>query len=197
VLRPPVVPAPQPTLLVAATVLAVAEGIEAAAGLVPGIRWPNDLVVGDRKLAGILIESRDLAAEAPLFVLGVGVNTDRARGDFPPKLRTLATSISAETGRAPDRTALVAEIFAALDRWRATLAAAGPAVVDAAFRARVSYLGRRVRLRSGKERLEGLLESASPVDGVFLKLGGGKWRAIRPEHARELRPVDREDGEEE
>lgn len=197
VLRPPVVPPPEPGLLVAATVLAVAEGIEEAAGLVPGIRWPNDLVVGDRKVAGILVETRDLAPEAPLFVLGVGLNTHRARGEFPAEIREVATSVAAETGSAPDRTALLAAVLAALDRWRGTLVAAGPAVVEAAFRARVAYLGRRVRLRCGEETLEGRLESASPVSGVFLRLDGGGWRAVRPEHARDLRPVAAEGEEEE
>ena len=197
VLRPPMAPAPEPALLVAATVLAVAEGIEEAAGLVPGIRWPNDLVVGDRKLAGILIETRDLEPAAPLFVLGVGVNTHRDRNAFPPRLRGIATSISAETGKSTDRTSLLAGVLESLDRWRSTLATTGPAVIEEAYRARVAYLGRRVRMRCGTERLTGVLESASPVSGVFLKLADGGWRAVRPEHARDLRPFDGEDGEEE
>jgi len=189
ILRPPVAPAPEPTLLVATTVLAVAEGVEEATGLVPGIRWPNDLVVEDRKVAGILLETRDLEPAAPLFVLGVGVNTDRPRDAFPPDLRGVATSVSAETGRAPDRTALLCAVLEALDRWRTTLAATGPAIVEEAFRARVAYLGRRVSLLAGEETLVGVLESASPVTGVFLRLDGGGWRAVRPEHAREMRPV--------
>jgi len=197
ILRPHAVPPPEPTLLVAATVLAVAEGMEEATGLVPGIRWPNDLVVGDRKVAGILLETRDLAPEAPLFILGVGINTDRGTEAFPKELRDISTTIAAETGRSPDRTSLLCAVLEALDRWRTTLAAAGPPVVEEAFRARVAYLGHRVSLLAGEERLVGVLESASPVTGVFLRLDGGGWRAIRPEHAREVRPLPGDPGEEE
>jgi BirA family biotin operon repressor/biotin-[acetyl-CoA-carboxylase] ligase len=186
-LRPHAVPPPEPTLLVAATALAAAEALEEATGLVPAIRWPNDLLVGDRKIAGILLETRDYAPEAPLFVLGVGINTRRAREEFPAEIRDLATSVSAETGRAPDRTDLVIAVLAALDRWRATLASGGSAVVEAAFRARAAWLGRRVSLEAGDGRLTGVLESASPVTGVLLRLDGGGWRAVRPEHAREVR----------
>lgn len=189
VLRPPADPAPVPPLLVAATAVAAAEALERAAGLVPAIRWPNDLVVGDRKVAGILIETRDFEPRAPLFVLGVGINAGQAAPDFPEEIRRETTSVALEKGTPPDRTALLAEVILATDRWRDALAAGAHGAVEEAFRARVAYLGRRVTLREGDEAVEGTLESASPVTGLFLRLAGGGWRAVRPEHARDLRPA--------
>jgi BirA family biotin operon repressor/biotin-[acetyl-CoA-carboxylase] ligase len=189
VLRPPAEPAPVPNLLVAATAVAVAEAVEASAGLVPGIRWPNDLVLGDRKLAGILVETRDFEPKAPLFVLGIGLNAAHAEGDFPEEVRAEATSVALATGRVPDRTDLLAALLEAVDRWLRTLDEGGAAVVEEAYRARVAYLGRTVRVLDGATPVEGVLESASPVAGLFLRLPEKKWRAIRPEHARDLRPL--------
>ncbi len=189
VLRPGAAPPPVPPLLVAATAVAVAEAVERETDLVPGVRWPNDLVVGDRKIAGILVETRDFDPAAPLFVLGVGLNVTQGADDFDPEIRAEATSIAMEKGRAPERTLLLAAVLDALDHWRGTLEAGGAAPVEEAFRARVAYLGRRVTLREGETVVEGVLESASPVTGIFLKLDDGSWHAVRPEHARDLRPV--------
>lgn len=190
VIRPPAEPVPVPPLLVAATAVAAAEALERSAGLVPAIRWPNDLVVGDRKLAGILIETRDFEPRAPLFVLGVGLNAGQSAQDFPEEIREEATSVAREKGGAPpDRTALLVELIRSTDRWREALAAGAHGAVEEAFRARVAYLGRQVTLREGDEVVEGILESASPVAGIFLRLQGGGWRAVRPEHARDLRPA--------
>ena len=190
VLRPSAAePPPVPALLVAATAVAVAEAVERETDLVPAIRWPNDLVIGDRKMAGILVETRDFDPAAPIFVLGVGLNVAQAPGDFAPGVRAEATSIAIEKGKAPDRTLLLGAVLDALDHWRGTLVAGGTASVEEAFRARVAYLGRRVSLLEGEEVVEGVLESASPVAGLFLRLPDGGWRAVRPEHARDLRPA--------
>jgi BirA family biotin operon repressor/biotin-[acetyl-CoA-carboxylase] ligase len=188
VLRPGRKPPPSPPLLVAATALAVAEGVERAAGLVPSIRWPNDLMAGDRKLGGILLETRDYRPAAPLFVLGVGLNACQGEADFPEALRAEATSLARETGRVPDRTAVLTAVLEALDRWRGTLDG-GESAVEEAYRARAAYLGRRVSVLDGAEPVTGVLESASPVAGLFLRLEDGGWRAVRPEHARDLRPA--------
>lgn len=189
ILRPPPRPAPSHGLLVAATAVAASEALESLAGLAPGIRWPNDLMIGDRKVCGILLETRDYEPAAPLLVLGVGLNAGQEAGDFPEGVRGEATSVRIETGREPDRTALLAAVLESLDRWKESLSGAGAAVVEEAFRARVAYLGREVRLLEGDVPVEGILESASPVGGVFLRLPDGGWRAVRPEHARDLRPL--------
>jgi len=189
ILRPPAAEGTVPGLLVAATAVAMAEALESSAGLAPTIRWPNDLLLGDRKVCGILVETRDFEPAAPLLVLGVGLNAAQEQGDFPAEVRGEATSLRIETGRAPDRTGLLLAVLEALDRWRGTLAAGGAAAVEEAFRARVAYLGRRVSLLEGDEPVEGVLESASPVGGLFLRLPDGSRRAVRPGHARDLRPA--------
>jgi ribosomal protein S18 acetylase RimI-like enzyme len=155
----------------------------------PRIRWPNDLLAGGRKIAGVLLESRDWDAAAPLLVLGIGVNVSQGPEGFPPGLRGEATSLRIETGRAPDRTGLLVALVGALDRWRLRLAGGEVAAVEEAFRARAAHLGETVTVLEGSEPVAGVLESVSPVAGLAVRLPGGALRVLRPEHARGLRPA--------
>lgn len=94
--------------------LAAARAVEDAAGIPVGIKWPNDVVVGDRKLGGVLCEGA-VAGERHAFVIaGVGLNVLQSDDDFPPDLRGLATSIAAATGRAVDLPALAGKVVARL-----------------------------------------------------------------------------------
>jgi len=96
-------------LLTLAAGVAIAEGIEAASGLATALKWPNDVVAGGRKLAGILAEGR-----GDLVVLGYGINVMAAA--FPPELRDCATSVESEVGREVDRDLVLDETLAALSR---------------------------------------------------------------------------------
>lgn len=96
-------------LLTLAAGVAIAEGVEAAAGLATELKWPNDLLAGGRKLAGILAEGH-----GDVVVLGYGVNVTETA--FPPELRDRATSLESELGHAVDRDLVLDETLAALSR---------------------------------------------------------------------------------
>src|SRR5918911_3809841 len=104
VLRPRLAPALWPLVTLAAALAARAALAEACA-LTPDIKWPNDLLVGSRKLCGILAEVCE-TARGRACVLGIGINlTEHA---FPPELKTRAASVAGATsGRAPDRETLL------------------------------------------------------------------------------------------
>jgi BirA family biotin operon repressor/biotin-[acetyl-CoA-carboxylase] ligase len=142
VLRPRLSPARVPLLSLAVGV-AVAEALQAVAGVAARLKWPNDVLVGGRKIAGILLESR--LGPAVLVVAGIGVNL--AQRTFPPPLDGSATSVALETGAPVDRDRLLAALLDALrpqcaalergavdevlGRWRARSATLGqPVVVD-------------------------------------------------------------------
>lgn len=97
--------------------LEVAESIQAATGLTALVKWPNDVLASNgRKLAGILCEATH-ADEGPRhLVVGIGINVRQAPEEFPPALRSGATSLAAELGAPPDRAALTGEIVRRLIR---------------------------------------------------------------------------------
>lgn len=99
-------------LLTLAAGVAVREGIVKASGLQPDLKWPNDLVVGRRKLAGILAEGLAIGSPGQAVIVGVGVNLQPAA--YPPDVAARATSIERELGRPVDRHALLDAILDAL-----------------------------------------------------------------------------------
>jgi BirA family biotin operon repressor/biotin-[acetyl-CoA-carboxylase] ligase len=107
---PPVVEAP--SLITLAAGVAVREGIATAAGLAADLKWPNDLVIGKRKLAGILAEGIAIGSSDQAVIIGVGVNVQPAA--YPPDVAGRATSIEGELGKAVDRGLLLSRILIAL-----------------------------------------------------------------------------------
>ena len=139
VLRPRVSAADLPKLSFAAAV-AVAEAIELTTGLHPRLKWPNDVLVNGRKLAGILLESRVVAE--PIVIVGIGINLRQRT--FPRALAGTATSIDLEGGRAVDREALLEALLDAFDRWRSRLESEGFAPLRERWLALADTIGREV-----------------------------------------------------
>ncbi len=102
-LRPDIPPNRYSELAFAAGI-AVAECLEKKCGLAPALKWPNDVLVADRKIAGILVERERGAA-----VIGIGVNV--MQGSFPPDLAKMATSVALEQGKCTDVETLAAVIL--------------------------------------------------------------------------------------
>ena len=109
-LRPAVETSRLPGLTIVVGV-AAAEGIRQATGLMPEIKLPNDLLVGGRKLAGILAEARE-----DRVVLGVGINVNVAPRDLPTGVDREPTSLLAELGTTVDRATLLAAILLELEQ---------------------------------------------------------------------------------
>jgi BirA family biotin operon repressor/biotin-[acetyl-CoA-carboxylase] ligase len=124
-LRPAVDPARLPELSLVAG-RACAEAIAEVSGLETGVKFPNDVLVRGRKVAGILAEASD-----GRVVLGVGVNVAQDSGQLPADARTTATSILVETGRAVDRAELLVALLYRLElRYDEWLAGAAASPVD-------------------------------------------------------------------
>jgi BirA family biotin operon repressor/biotin-[acetyl-CoA-carboxylase] ligase len=136
------------------------------------IKWPNDVWLGRRKLAGILVEGRPYEGWA---VLGVGLNVSTA--EFPAELRDVATSLRL-AGIETDVETVLAALLPALERW---LAASPEAVLDA-WRARDAIRGERVRWASGNGTAAGIDDSGALVveteDGA-ITLEAGEIHLLR------------------
>jgi BirA family transcriptional regulator, biotin operon repressor / biotin---[acetyl-CoA-carboxylase] ligase len=105
------VPATLPLLTLAAGV-GVREGVQAATGLSADLKWPNDVIIGKRKLAGILAEGVAIGSAHQAVIIGVGVNVQEAA--YPRDVELRATSIEGELGKSVERGPVLAEILIAL-----------------------------------------------------------------------------------
>lgn len=123
-----------------ATAVAVAEAIGEMTDLAVRLKWPNDVLMNGRKLAGILLESRIIAE--PIVVVGIGINLRQRT--FPAALAATATSVHLEGGTAIDREALLEALLAAFDAWRERLEAHGFAPVRARWLELAETIGRSV-----------------------------------------------------
>lgn len=175
-----------PGPVVAAAALAAADAVEAAGGVRALIKWPNDLWVGGRKLAGLLLQTSPGAR--PAVVIGVGVNVDRVPADLPPEVRRTLTALATEAGWPVRIETLLIALLERTDRRLSDLRSpASRATLAAEYAARLVLKGARVTWREGSERHAGTLLGASLEEGLSVldDAGGSRW--VRPEHASELR----------
>jgi BirA family biotin operon repressor/biotin-[acetyl-CoA-carboxylase] ligase len=184
VLRPEI-GAERVPLVTAVAALAVADAVEdAVAGVEAKIRFPNDVLVGGRKIAGVLVESRFISSRPDLFVVGIGLNVNVGRADLPAELRETATSLAIERGSELNRAHAARGLLEALDPWYRELE--GGAKIRRAWRERSAILGRKVRVREGGRAHVGTVDDTDPIDGVVLRLESGHARAFRGEHLEHL-----------
>ncbi|MHC4611283.1 MAG: biotin--[acetyl-CoA-carboxylase] ligase, partial [Planctomycetota bacterium] len=173
------------------------DAIAEATGLRIGLKWPNDLVVQDRKLGGILVESRVVATEAAPrrvesadqrvgYVVGMGLNCLQHRGHFPPELRDRATSLDLVSPGPVDRHAVARALLAQLDRWYADPSALSGATVRRAWLERAAALGSRISLRYDGRRYTGQVVDLDPTASLVVQLDEGGRRLFDAAHATVL-----------
>ncbi len=143
---------------------AVADAVEASTGACPEVRWPNDLYLNGRKLAGILTEARVGDGGLRFAVLGVGINVNHEAADFPAGLQDTATSLRCGTGREHGRTRLLAEIFLALEQ---TFSGLDAERIRASWKCRARMLGGPVRVKTAAGPVRGVAEDVD-TDGALL-----------------------------
>jgi BirA family biotin operon repressor/biotin-[acetyl-CoA-carboxylase] ligase len=177
VLRPA---GPALQLLTIAAGVAIAEGVHAATGLDACVKWPNDLHVGSRKLAGILAEAGSSAGAVDHVVLGFGINILRAA--YPPDVSARATSIESELGRPVDRGLVLAECLTALSNRYGMLQHDGAHDVIAAWRRRgATYMGRAVEWDIDGGSCQGRAEDIDGTGALLVRVGDQIVRVISGE----------------
>ena len=142
------------------TALAAAEAIETVAATRVAVKWPNDLLIAGRKIGGILCESGTNPRSGPFQVIGIGLNINGERNDFPDELRETATTIRHEAGSFIDRNRLLAQLLYELEACLDEYAQRGFERLALAYGRRCSTIGKTVKatLADGKE-LVGLAEA--------------------------------------
>lgn len=171
-LRPDCAPAELMHLTCAAAV-ALCDAVEASVGIRPGIKWTNDLVLGNRKIAGILTElGFSSSGTVDYAIIGVGTNCTQAVSDFPEEIRSMAGSLSSVTGKAVDRSLVAAAIMDALYRMDRTLLTAKGQIM-AVYRRDCITLGREISLVRGEEIRHGIALDVDDEGALLVRFSDG------------------------
>ena len=165
--------------LTAWVAVAASRAVEACCGLRPGIKWTNDLVLGGRKLCGILteLELEAETGEPSAVIAGIGINVGQTDGDFGPALSRVATSLEQELGSPVRRADLAVCLLRALDDMYAAFPAA-KADYLAEYRARCVTTGHEVYLVRGEERLPAFAESVDEDFALLCRMPDGSRRRV-------------------
>lgn len=168
ILRPmrPTAEVPQLALV---TGLAAAEAIRDAAGVYPSIRWPNDLLLGGKKLGGTLVEARDAAV-----IVGIGINVSTPPEQLPPE----ATSLAAAGAGQCTREQIITAVCGRLSHWYAAWSKESFAPIREALRPWVGIFGHVVHLTAGSEQFEGTAQDIDERGRLVLRLDRGTSRAF-------------------
>jgi BirA family transcriptional regulator, biotin operon repressor / biotin---[acetyl-CoA-carboxylase] ligase len=167
-------------LLTIAAGVAIAEGVRAASGLDGSVKWPNDVYVGSRKLAGILAEAGASHGAVDHVVVGFGINIRRAV--YPADVEARATSIESELGRSVDRGLVLAECLAALSTRYAMLQGGRAADVIGAWRARAAaHMGRAVEWDVDRGSRRGVAEDIDSTGALLVRVDTQIVRVISGE----------------
>ena len=166
------------TLLTLMSAVALAHALKKTAGLAVSVKWPNDLMVADRKLGGILSEAKISGKHIVHAVIGAGVNVNMDAGDFPDEIRAIATSVKHETGKNFPREPVVSEILNETDRWYKILQGGRSGEILSEWQRLSSTLGRNVLVVSGLETYSGLAEAIDEGGMLLVRIPSGEIKRI-------------------
>jgi len=182
VLRPPAdaFRGPLLSLLTLAVGVGVREGIEMATGLAPSLKWPNDLLVDGRKLAGILAEGSALGAVDQAVIVGVGINVMPAA--YGGGVDALATSLEGELGRAVDRERVLESVLAGMGRAYGDLKDGRAGDILRRWREAAPWaVGTRVEWESPSGPQSGETAGIDETGALLVRTAGGVSRVIAGE----------------
>jgi BirA family biotin operon repressor/biotin-[acetyl-CoA-carboxylase] ligase len=165
ILRPDIAPsrAPQLTLMSAVALSEVVAGTLADfPGINSKIKWPNDILLQDRKCAGILTEMKSAPSGVEFVVVGIGLNLNMRKETMDSSIAELATSLFIESGREFSREAVAQYLYSKVESWYKKYLEDGFSPVQEAWNRLSGIKGRKVRAASGKGYEEGI---ALGVDG--------------------------------
>ena len=166
--------------------LAVSDAIRDL-GLSPAIKWPNDVLIGRKKVAGALMEFASRGAAVDYVVLGAGVNLNVDPARLHAALGAegaAATSVAAALGRPVDRSMFTAAYLTHLEAWLLRYRALGAAPLVAAWRQRDILTGRRVELRSAAETTDGRVLGIDDQGHLLVRTSCGDRRVIHTDDVR-------------
>ena len=177
VLLRPNCPPDQLMHLTCAAAVASCDAVEAAAGIRPGIKWTNDLVWQQKKLAGILTElSLTPDGKVEYAVIGIGINCCHTPEDFPEEIRGIASSLAAVTGKQIDRPQVAAALIQATEALSRTLE--NKEIILARYRSDCITLGKYISLVRADEVRHGTAMDIDEEGALLVRFDDGRLEAV-------------------
>jgi BirA family biotin operon repressor/biotin-[acetyl-CoA-carboxylase] ligase len=183
----PTIPVDRWSLITFMTALAVNDALRAACDLETDIKWPNDLLAGERKICGILAEAIE-TEKGRAVVVGIGVNLTKEA--FPPTLVEVAISVEEVTTKPPEREVLLTALLQAFSSWYSMLQEnGGQQHILEAWASRSSYAkGRQVSVTNGVEVISGITRGLESDGALRVETGKDGIRIVRAGDVTSLRP---------
>jgi len=177
------------SVLTIALATSVARAIQDVADLPARIKFPNDVLVRGKKVAGILLEVRDYGLPKARAVAGVGVNVNQLPDELPEEVRAFATSLRAERRdqAAVPRVRLLRNILRQLEHWLDRIRQGDYHDLENAWNRFSTMEEKEVAFRAGTEEVRGRVIDARVREGLLLRLPGGEERRFRLEHLTQFR----------
>ncbi len=177
ILRPEI-PPQEASLITLMAAVATARAIQKFSGLRPTIKWPNDILLNGRKVAGLLNEIHSETDRIHFIILGIGVNVNTEARGFPEEIRSLATSLRREMGHSVSRKVFVAILLEEIEAWYETFLEEGAPPILKAWRETAQIRGRRVKVRSFGEVLIGKALDVDSNGALILETKDGERKRV-------------------
>jgi BirA family biotin operon repressor/biotin-[acetyl-CoA-carboxylase] ligase len=165
-----------PELLSLTSAVAVADAVGGEAR----IKWPNDIILNGKKVAGILLESKTDNGST-IYTIGVGINCHQRIESFPAELQSIATSIDIESGLICDRISLAKRLLSSIDHWLEVAEKNSEKIIDQ-WRKLSIQLGHRVTCIYDGRKFIGNCIGIDPEKGLILQLDTGGTRFFDAAH---------------
>ena len=186
-----VIRAPLPLIDVPPITLAIGVGLCDAAralGAPAALKWPNDALVGGKKLAGVLVEAHSQGHRVDAVIVGIGVNLSAAGAGWSPELAATAISMEQAAGAPVDRAAFLEQLLAQVERWIDRYVASGIAAIAPAWRDRMAP-GITARARVDGVELSGELAGLDGDGALLLRDAGGALHRVRSGDVEVIKPA--------
>jgi BirA family biotin operon repressor/biotin-[acetyl-CoA-carboxylase] ligase len=150
--------------------LAVLHSIENTTGLECQLKWPNDVLIKNKKVCGILLESQAEADSVDYANIGIGINVNMKLADYP-EIASIATSLADELGREVSRLEMIRNLFIEMEKLYLRLQAGESLLTE--WRDNLITLGKNVRVRSNEDVFEGIAEAVADEGSLLLRCPDG------------------------
>ncbi|MGD8438786.1 MAG: biotin--[acetyl-CoA-carboxylase] ligase, partial [Syntrophobacterales bacterium] len=188
VLRPELSPA-KTMLLTLMTAAAIVKAVARETNLSPRIKWPNDILIHDKKVVGILLESKLSGTGVEHAIIGFGINVNHTPADLPQELWSTASSLFIELGEPVDRRELIVKILAEVEYLYEGLQQGNVAIILEEWRHFSATLGRHVRILQQGEVREGIAVDVTEEGALLVRVEQNSFITVHAGDIEHLRIV--------